>query len=227
MKNAVDIEIRIDPDCHDPAIEQTYRILFIEAESDVIIQRYKENRRKHPLSRLGGTLPEIVERERQLLQPVRNRANHVIDTSYMSPIKLRGYVMEAVAGHTKDLAMNVNVISFGFKYGIPRDADLVFDVRFLPNPFYISELKEKTGLDKEVRDFIFSYRQTENYVQRLISLIDFSLPYYAEEGKTGLVIAIGCTGGKHRSVALAREIADHISQLGYQTVANHRDMGRR
>lgn len=209
------------------AIEQTYRILFIEAESDVIIQRYKENRRKHPLSRLGGTLPEIVERERQLLQPVRNRANHVIDTSYMSPIKLRGYVMEAVAGHTKDLAMNVNVISFGFKYGIPRDADLVFDVRFLPNPFYISELKEKTGLDKEVRDFIFSYRQTENYVQRLISLIDFSLPYYAEEGKTGLVIAIGCTGGKHRSVALAREIADHISQLGYQTVANHRDMGRR
>lgn len=208
-------------------IHQEYKILFVEADTDVIIQRYKENRRKHPLTKLGGTLPEIVDRERELLQPIRNRANYIIDTSFLSTAKLRGYVMGAVAGDTKDLAMSVSVVSFGFKYGIPRDADLVFDVRFLPNPYYISELKEKIGLDKEVRDFIFSYQQTKDYIKHLKALIDYSLPYYAEEGKTGLVIAIGCTGGKHRSVALAREIADHITQQGYQTISNHRDMGRR
>lgn len=208
-------------------MKQDYRIIFIEADTDVIIQRYKENRRKHPLARLGGTLAEVVERERRLLQPIRNRANQVIDTSYLSPIKLRGYMMEAVAGDTKDLAMCVSVFSFGFKFGIPLDADLVFDVRFLPNPYYITELKDKTGLEREVRDFIFSYQQTKDYVKRLEDLIDYSLPYYSEEGKTGLVIAIGCTGGKHRSVALAQEIAEHVSQQGYQTVCNHRDMGRR
>lgn len=208
-------------------IGQEYRILFLDADTDVIIQRYKENRRKHPLARLGGTLPEVVERERELLQPVRNRANHIIDTSYLSTNKLRGHVMESVAADTKDIAMSVNVISFGFKYGIPRDADLVFDVRFLPNPFYIAELKEKTGLDKEVRDFIFSFQQTKDYMEKLKDLVDFSLPHYAEEGKTGLVIAIGCTGGKHRSVALTAELYEHIGQLGYQSVMNHRDMGRK
>lgn len=204
-----------------------YRIIFIEADTDVIIQRYKENRRKHPLVRLGGSLSEVVERERQLLQPIRNRANHIVDTTFLSPVKLRGHMMELVAGDTKDLAMYVSIISFGFKYGIPRDADLVFDVRFLPNPYYISELKDKTGLERVVRDFIFSYQQTKDYLTRLEDLIDYSLPYYAEEGKTGLVIAVGCTGGKHRSVALAKELAEHVSQQGYQTVCTHRDMGRR
>lgn len=208
-------------------MQQPYRILFLEAATDTIIQRYKENRRKHPLMLSGATLPEMVERERVLLQPVRNRANHVIDTSYLSLAKLKGQVLEAVAGDTKDLAMSVSVISFGFKFGIPRDADLVFDVRFLPNPYYISELKEKTGLQPEVRDFIFSYQQTKDYIQKLEDILQFSLPYYAEEGKTGLVIAIGCTGGKHRSVALAKEISDFVTKQGYSTVCNHRDMGRR
>ena len=208
------------------AMDQSYNILFMEANTDVIIQRYKENRRKHPLAGDGANLPETVERERLLLQPVRNRANWVIDTSYLSLSKLRGNVLEAVSGERKDLAMTVNVVSFGFKYGLPRDADLVFDVRFLPNPFYIAELKEMTGLEKEVRDFIFSYQQTKDYVEKVKDLLRFSLPYYVDEGKTDLVIAVGCTGGHHRSVALAREIADFTTSLGYQTTSNHRDMGR-
>lgn len=208
-------------------MQQPYRILFVEAENDVIIRRYKENRRKHPLIIPDATLPEIVEKERELLQPVRNRANCIIDTSYFSLAKLRGNVLDAVSDESVNSAMSVNVVSFGFKYGLPQDADLVFDVRLLPNPYYIEHLREKTGLDKEVHDFIFSYPQTKDYLKRLKSLLSYSLPYYAEEGKTGLVIAVGCTGGKHRSVALAKELGDYITKLGYQTVCNHRDMGRR
>ena len=208
-------------------MKQAYRILFVEAGTDIIIKRYKENRRKHPLETAGATLPELVEKEQQLLQPLRNRASCIIDTSYLSLAKLKGQVLEAVADEARDFAMSVSVISFGFKHGIPLDADLVFDVRFLPNPYYITELREKTGLDAAVRDFIFSYRQTGEYVERLKSLIGYSLPYYAEEGKTGLVIAVGCTGGKHRSVALAKEIADYVGKQGYATVCNHRDLGRR
>ena len=209
------------------AMEQEYRILFVEADADSIIRRYKENRRKHPLVLPGATLPELVERERQLLQPVRNRANHIIDTSYFSLAKLRGHVLDAVSVESRDAAMSVSVVSFGFKYGLPLDADLVFDARFLPNPYYITELREKTGLDPEVRDFIFSYRQTQEFTEWLKSLLAYCLPGYAEEGKTGLVIAIGCTGGKHRSVALTREIADFVTKQGYQTVSTHRDLGRR
>lgn len=207
-------------------MKQEYGILFMEANSEIIIQRYKENRRKHPLAQRGATLAEMVERERALLQPVRNRANWIIDTSYLSLRKLKGNVLEAVSGSGQDSAMSVNVISFGFKYGIPLEADLVFDVRFLPNPYYIAELKEHTGLEKPVRDFIFSYQQTKDYVAKIEDLLNFSLPYYADEGKTDLVIAVGCTGGHHRSVALAREFADYVTSLGYQTSCNHRDMGR-
>ena len=205
---------------------QPYRILFMEADSDVIIKRYKETRRKHPLMVTGGTLSEAVERERILLQPVRNRANTIINTSLLSLAKLRGFVLEAVSVEAKDVAMSVSVISFGFKYGLPLDADLVFDVRFLPNPYYIEELKTKTGLDDAVKDYIFSYQQSQDYLDRLQSLLEFSLPLYAAEGKTALVIAVGCTGGRHRSVAIAKKIAELTVQLGYQTVCNHRDLGR-
>ena len=205
---------------------QPYRILFMEADSDVIIKRYKETRRKHPLMVTGGTLSEAVERERILLQPVRNRANTIINTSLLSLAKLRGFVLEAVSVEAKDVAMSVSVISFGFKYGLPLDADLVFDVRFLPNPYYIEELKTKTGLDDAVKDYIFSYQQSQDYLDRLQSLLEFSLPLYAAEGKTALVIAVGCTGGRHRSVAIAKKIAELTAQLGYQTVCNHRDLGR-
>ena len=207
-------------------MQQPYRILFMEANSDVIIKRYKETRRKHPLMFTGGTLAEAVERERILLQPVRNRANAIIDTSFLSLAKLQGQVIEAVAVDVKDIAMSVNVVSFGFKFGLPLDADLVFDVRFLPNPYYIEALKHKTGLEPEVEEYIFSYQQSQDYLDKLQSLIEFSLPLYSSEGKTALVIAVGCTGGHHRSVTIAKKIADYIAQLGYPTSCNHRDLGR-
>lgn len=204
-----------------------YTIVFVEADTDVIIKRYKETRRKHPLIKDADELAAAVERERVLLEPIRNRANAIINTSALSTAKLRGEVINLVAGDLKDHAMSVTLTSFGFKYGLPVDADLVFDVRFLPNPYYIAELKHKTGLEPEVRDFVFSYQQTKDFLAKVEDLLAFCLPSYVDEGKTNLVIAIGCTGGKHRSVAVAKELGDFISQKGYVTAVSHRDLGRR
>ncbi len=204
-----------------------YTIVFVEASTEVIIKRYKETRRKHPLQQDGSGLAATVERERQLLEPIRNRANAIIDTTALSTAKLRGVIINLVAGDLKDRAMSVTVTSFGFKYGIPVDADLVFDVRFLPNPHYIPELRPKTGLDAEVRDFVFSYQQTKDFVEKVEDLLAFCLPSYVDEGKTNLVIAVGCTGGKHRSVSVARELGEFIAKKGYSLVLSHRDLGRR
>ena len=204
-----------------------FTILFVESDTDVIIKRYKETRRKHPLTKDGTDLLAAVERERALLEPIRNRANAIINTSALSTAKLRGEVINLVAGDLKDRAMTVSVVSFGFKYGLPMDADLVFDVRFLPNPYYIAELKQKTGLDQEVRDFVFSYQQTKDFVEKVEDLLAFCLPSYVDEGKTNLVIAVGCTGGKHRSVSVARELGDFAAKRGYATTVSHRDLGRR
>lgn len=205
----------------------TYTILFIEANTDVIIKRYKETRRKHPLMRDGSSLEAAVARERELLEPIRNRANAILNTSALSTAKLKGEIINLVAGDQKDRAMSVSVVSFGFKYGLPMDADLVFDVRFLPNPYYIAELKHKTGLDEEVRDFVFTYQQTKDFVQKVEDLLAFCLPSYVDEGKTNLVIAVGCTGGKHRSVSVANELASFIAKKGYATDVSHRDLARR
>ena len=204
-----------------------FTILYVEADTDVIIKRYKETRRKHPLTKDGSDLLAAVERERMLLAPIRNRANAIINTSNLSTAKLRGEIIDLVAGDLRDRAMSVRVVSFGFKYGLPMDADLVFDVRFLPNPYYIEDLKHKTGLDAEVRDFVFSYQQTRDFVEKLEDLLSFSLPSYVDEGKTDLVIAIGCTGGKHRSVCVAQAIGDFIAKRGYSTAVSHRDMARK
>jgi len=205
----------------------TYTILFIEANTDVIIKRYKETRRKHPLMRDGSSLEAAVARERELLEPIRNRANAILNTSALSTAKLKGEIINLVAGDQRDRAMTVSVVSFGFKHGLPMDADLVFDVRFLPNPYYIAELKHKTGLDAEVRDFVFSYQQTKDFVQKVEELLAMCLPSYVDEGKTNLVIAIGCTGGKHRSVSVANALADFIVKKGYATDVSHRDLARR
>ncbi len=175
----------------------------------------------------GTDLIDAVERERVLLEPIRNRANAIINTSSLSTAKLRGEVINLVAGDLKDRAMSVSVVSFGFKYGLPIDADLVFDVRFLPNPYYIQDLRFKTGLDQEVRDFVFSYQQTKDFVAKVEDLLAFCLPSYVDEGKTNLVIAVGCTGGKHRSVSVARELGDFVTKRGYCTVVSHRDLGRK
>ena len=208
------------------AMEGACRMLFLEAEPEVIIKRYKETRRRHPLADQTDSLEEAVRRERELMQPVRERADHVIDTSHTSTAQLRGELLRLFGDPEEKGGMTVSVTSFGFKYGLPLEADLVFDVRFMPNPFYIEELRPQTGLDQAVSDYVFSFQQTQGYLKRLEDLLSFSLPLYAEEGKTSLVIAVGCTGGHHRSVAVTHALAEFISGQGYQVTENHRDMNR-
>jgi len=203
-----------------------YKLLFMEAGNEAIIKRYKETRRRHPLSSSVGSLEEAVQRERTILEPVRRRAEYVIDTTVLSTAKLRGEVLRLFSVGGPQQAMSVSVTSFGYKYGIPIEADLVFDVRFLPNPYYIAELRHQTGLDKPVYDFVFGYQQTKDFMARLENLISFLLPQFVEEGKAALVIAVGCTGGQHRSVAVTRALADFIRQKGYEATENHRDMTR-
>ena len=208
------------------AMEGACRMLFLEAEPEVIIKRYKETRRRHPLADQTDSLEEAVRRERELMQPVRERADHIIDTSRTSTAQLRGELLRLFGDPEEKGGMTVSVTSFGFKYGLPLDADLVFDVRFMPNPFYIEELRPQTGLDQAVSDYVFSFQQTQGYLKRLEELLAFSLPLYAEEGKTSLVIAVGCTGGHHRSVAVTHALAEFIGGQGYQVSENHRDMNR-
>lgn len=203
-----------------------YKIVFVEAASDTIIQRYKETRRSHPLSDATRSLEEAVVMERAALEPVRLRADYIIDTTVLSNAKLKGEAVRLFGRGVPAGSMTVSVTSFGFKYGIPREADLVFDVRFLPNPFYIEEMKHKTGLDEPVYNFLFGYQQTRDFMKYLERLLGFLLPRYGEEGRTELVIAVGCTGGQHRSVALTRAVAEFVRRKGYPAAENHRDMTR-
>lgn len=209
------------------AMHCPYQLLFMEAALPTIIKRYKETRRLHPLMKDGSTLADAIGRERELLAPVRNRASAIIDTSILSTGKLRGILIDLVAGGMREHSMDVRVVSFGFKYGLPLEADLVFDVRFLPNPYYIPELKHQTGLDEPVRNFVFKYQQTLDFTAKVEDLLSFLLPNYLDEGKTDLVIAVGCTGGKHRSVCIAKELYEFVSKKGYAATLSHRDMGRR
>lgn len=201
------------------------RLLFLEADTKTIINRYKETRRSHPLCGDGCSIEDAVARERAMLEPVRSRADLVLDTSTFSTAKLRSTLLTMLGGGGAG-ALHVTVLSFGFKNGLPPEADLVWDVRFLPNPYYVPELKNKTGLDQAVRDFVFSFRQTNDFMEQLEKMLTFLLPLYAEEGKSALVIAIGCTGGHHRSVAVAHELAEYITEEGYQVTENHRDISR-
>ena len=208
------------------AMEGACRMLFLEAAPEVIIKRYTETRRRHPLADQTDSLAEAVHRERELMQPVRERADYVIDTSHTSTAQLRGELLRLFGEAGEKGGMTVSVTSFGYKYGLPLEADLVFDVRFMPNPFYIEELRPQTGLDQAVSDYVFSFQQTQGCMKRLEDLLSFTLPLYAEEGKTSLVIAVGCTGGHHRSVAVTHALAEFIRGLGYQVTENHRDMSR-
>ena len=208
------------------AMKLDYQLLFVEASDEVIIKRYKETRHNHPLCRQGYSLPEAVQFERTALEPVRRRASHILNSTGLNLSKFRGELLRLFGMGAPSEAITVSVTSFGFKYGIPIDADLVFDVRFLPNPYYIPELKECTGLEEDVRAFLFGYRQTHEFLRHLEELLAFLLPQYAEEGKASLVIAIGCTGGHHRSVAMAHAITDFIRQKGYSVEEQHRDISR-
>ena len=208
------------------AMGVTCHMLFLEASTATIVNRYKETRRAHPLSGGGRSIEMSVQTERELLQPVRDNADFILDTSSLSTAKLRSEILNLFGTKGDRQGLNVNVLSFGFKHGIPIEADLVFDVRFMPNPYYVPELKQKTGLDKDVRDFVFSFRQTHEFMEQLQKMVTFLLPLYEEEGKSVLVIAVGCTGGHHRSVAVAHELSEHIARAGYQVTENHRDISR-
>lgn len=201
-------------------------ILFLDADNEILIKRYKESRRKHPLSGDGGVL-DGINTERKLLADIRKRATCIVDTSNMKPKQLGDYIRTVFAADFDDKkSMAINVQSFGFKYGIPIDADLVFDVRFLPNPFYIPELKDKTGLDTEVSSYVMDFDVSKDFVARLNDIFDFLVPNYIKEGKSNLLIAVGCTGGKHRSVTVANELASHLCREGYNTFVNHRDINK-
>ena len=204
-----------------------YRILFMDAADDTIIKRYKESRRSHPLAEECDSLEGAIALERRMLAPLRDRAEYIIDTSNLSTAKLKGELRRLFGrAGTSEGRMDVRVSSFGFKHGVPMEADLVLDVRFLPNPYYVAELRHLTGLDQGVRDYVFEGGQAEEFLQRLWNLLDWLLPRYEEEGKTALVIAIGCTGGHHRSVAIAHAISEGLRTRGWPVSESHRDLGR-
>ena len=203
-----------------------YRILYMDASDDVIIKRYKETRRSHPLAEECDSLEGAIALERRMLAPLRERAEFVVDTSDLSTAKLRGELLRLFGRGSQEGAMTVSVTSFGFKHGLPREADLVFDVRFLPNPYYVQELRPRTGLDDGVRDYVFSGVAAGEFLEKLQDLVGFLLPKYVEEGKTALVVAVGCTGGHHRSVAIAHALAAYIRGRGYPVTESHRDLGR-
>lgn len=203
-----------------------FHTLFVEASTEVIIKRYKETRRSHPLAKEYPHLEQAVQAEREQLAPIRELADVVINTSALSLAKLRGELIDHFGGGARATAMAVTVMSFGFKYGVPMEADLVLDVRLLPNPYYIDELRHQTGMDKQVYDYVFSFPQTGEFLDKLKAWLEYSLPLYADSGKSSLSICVGCTGGHHRSVALARALGEFIAQKGYATVVHHRDMNR-
>ncbi len=208
------------------AMKCPYRILFIEASDEVIIRRYKETRRSHPLLEEYGSLKDAITKERTMLAPIRERAEHIIDTSRLSTRGLRGELRRIFSRDSEEHPMEVCVTSFGFKHGILLEADLVFDVRFLPNPYYVPELRSLTGLDQNVQDYVYSTPQSIEFKNRLIEFVRYLLPSYVEEGKSSLVIGIGCTGGHHRSVALTHALTQAIQAAGYPVQENHRDLGK-
>lgn len=200
-------------------------ILYIDAKVDSLIVRYKETRRRHPLTeRLkDGSVAAAVKEEQRLLVPVKTLADYSIDTTFMSIKQLRERIISMFLENSSNSIM-ITFMSFGFKYGIPLESDLIIDVRCLPNPFYIAELKEHTGLEKCIQDYVLDSEETQEFVKRLIDWLDYSLPLYLKEGKSELVVGIGCTGGKHRSVTIAELLDNYFIEKGYKCIVQHRDV---
>lgn len=230
LKVALGLDVRADQSFEDvnqliARLQENYsfEILFLEAADNVLLKRYKESRRVHPLS-VDGDLMSGITRERALLASIKQAADYVIDTTNLLTRELKMELDRIFVNNQSYNNLMVNIMSFGFKNGIPQDADLVFDVRFLPNPFYIDELKQKTGLDREVQDYVMSFPEAHEFVEKLTDMIHFLIPHYINEGKYQLVIAIGCTGGRHRSVTLAGELYNRMKDKGdYGLTLRHRD----
>lgn len=203
------------------------KVMFLDCSDDTIIRRYKETRRKHPLDEYShGNIRQAIETERHFLETVRDKVDYYIDTSSTTTAEFKERLYSIFLGEGQS-AMKIDVRSFGFKYGVMNDADLTFDVRCLPNPFYVAELKHKTGLNPEVSGYVMSFKEAQELLAKLNDLIDYLIPLYEKEGKAQLVIAFGCTGGKHRSVTFAEAVAKHLTDQGKTIRLSHRDIEKR
>lgn len=200
-----------------------YKILFLEASDRVLVKRYKESRRAHPLAPEGRLVMGINE-EREVLQKIKDEADHIIDTSSLTPAQLKNMIQNIFVEGKQFKGMIISVISFGFKYGVPIDCDLVFDVRFIPNPYYLESMRKLTGRSELVRNFVLDTEETKIFLEKIKDMLDFLIPNYIKEGKSHLVIGIGCTGGRHRSVAISEELVKMLIVDGYSTVVDHRDI---
>lgn len=200
-----------------------YEILFLDASDEVLIKRYKETRRSHPLSR-NGSIQEGIRKEREMLRDVKAKATYIIDTSQALTRQLKEQINGIFLENKKHENLVITIQSFGFKYGIPTDSDLVFDVRFLPNPFYIQELKELTGNDEPVSSYVMNFEESQVFLRKLVDMVEFLIPLYIKEGKNNLVISIGCTGGKHRSVTLANALYAALGQEKHMLLLQHHDI---
>ena len=202
-----------------------YKILFLDASDNVLVKRFKETRRVHPIAKAKSERIIFgIKKEREILKKVKSRADYIIDTSFMKSNDLKEKINDIFVAKKKFDGLMINIISFGFKYGIPEDSDLVFDVRFLPNPFYIKELKDLTGNDLDVKNYVLKFDLSHKFLDKVLDLINFLIPNYIHEGKNQLVISIGCTGGKHRSVTIANEIYKKLLDSGRNVFINHRDI---
>ncbi len=209
-----------------PNIEGTVRLLFLDASDDVLVKRFQEQRRIHPLIKGEiATTQQAIREERKFLSSFRQQADYVIDTSLLSPTQLKDHIRKLFLEDIEQ-GMVVNCVSFGYKNGLPSDADLVFDVRCLPNPFYVPELRNLTGLNQEVQDYVMNFQESQDLMKKLEELVSLLLPLYQKEGKSQVTIAFGCTGGQHRSVTFAERMHKFITELGYFGVASHRDAGK-
>jgi UPF0042 nucleotide-binding protein len=204
----------------------TYEIIYLEASEATLIKRYKESRRMHPLVK-EGRIAKGIQMERELLKRLKENASHIIDTSNLQPKQLKAIIHSLANDNKKQRNLIISIISFGFKHGALLDADLVFDVRFLPNPFYVDRLKKHSGKEKDVREYVFMFPETQIFLNKLEDMLEFLIPYYIKEGKTQLVIGIGCTGGVHRSVTIADALYDILKKKGHNTVIEHRDIEQR
>ena len=198
------------------------KILYLDASDEILIRRYKEHRRPHPLA-INGNISQGISNERELLSEVRNSADSIINTSNLTLGELRRKILSAFSLKDVDTKLAISVVSFGFKHGILLDADLVFDVRFLPNPYYIEELKKSSGLNTDIKDYVFGFDEANEFLDKLVDMVEFLIPKYSKEGKTNLVIGIGCTGGKHRSVAIAQALTTRLEGNGEKVYVSHRD----
>ena len=207
-------------------LEFDYKILYMDADVKTLVRRYKETRRPHPLAQDGESLESSIRREEKLLEPIKKRSDYIIDTGSLTLGMLQNRLYSIFAEDGQKKSVTVNVVSFGYKFGIPTDADLVFDVRFLPNPFYVDDLRTMSGMDEPVKDYIFSSSSAGDFLKMLYEMVDYLLPLYAEEGKLSLNIAVGCTGGRHRSVAVAGALYDHLKKSGAKVTFTNRDMDK-